>query len=154
MGEGGSELVGRILPRGPWGLSLVLSLAVPCISGVQPHNLLSVWAWRLALLPMLSLELKPDRSLDPLPIILGQVWALTLFPTTPCTVAVWLCNPQSPPCWSGVWLHCASLPSSESVPCRPGNHITHNAWRPKSDHRGEAQAPLCRRDQSLRGGWS
>lgn len=60
MGEGGSELVGSILPRVPSGLSLVLSLTVPCISGVQLDNLLSLWAWRLALLPTLSVKLKAD----------------------------------------------------------------------------------------------
>lgn len=44
----------------------------------------------------ISLELKPDWSLDPLPVILLWAWALTLLPTIPCTVAVWLCYPQSP----------------------------------------------------------
>lgn len=34
-------------------------------------------------------------SRDPLPIILLVAWVLTLLPTIRCTVAVWLCYPQS-----------------------------------------------------------
>lgn len=50
--------------------------------------------------PMISLELKPEWSLDSLPILLLWAWALTLFPTIHCTVAVWLL--PTIPCCSGV----------------------------------------------------
>lgn len=99
-------------------------------------------------------------SLDPLPIVLLVAWVLTLLPTIPCTVAVWLFthNPLLP--WSLALL--PIIPFRLKIyppwhPCRPGNHITHSFRSPRSDHRGGGPGfwgsplPLWTRGTSHRG---
>lgn len=89
-----------------------------------------------------SLELKLDCSLNPLPIILLWARALLYYPQSPAVLQSGFVTHNSLLVWS-----LDSLPIISSkleichlwFPCRPRNHITHNAWRPRSDHRGGVQ---------------
>ena len=101
----GGELVGECLGEasqatrgGPWGQKALPSESLchsPSPAPLGPGSM-TYCPVGLQTVPHDFSRAEAEWSLDPLPIILLWAWALTFLSTIPCTVAVWLCYPQSP----------------------------------------------------------